>query len=155
MKKVLRIIPSIILYLLAITLLVYAIWVYNHCAEIVSQAIEMGQLDAVEGRYDIINFYMSSCGQYFIFAFLFAALGLVLQRKPVIVSDSAVSAPLAKEQVDDKILDGIDGDEETEDNAELNGEEEQEPGAMPVEEPDYKQYERPENEPDEAQKDKP
>ena len=162
LKKVLRLIPSFLLYLFSLALLVFAIWALTRSMEIVTQALEMGQIDSVEGRYDIINFLMSSCCQYFIYAIILAALGVILQRKPVVISDSAVSAPPAKEQAGDEDINGVSADKETEDNGfskvESDGDSEEKPDEElvgdSIEEPDYKQYERPKDKTDETNKDK-
>ena len=80
-KRVLRLIPSIILYICAILLAIYAIWSYTYCADVISEARAAGQLATSGNEYDIANFYMSYCGQYAAFALLVAAAGLLLQRK--------------------------------------------------------------------------
>jgi len=80
-KKIIHMIPSIILYIFAGLLAVYAIWAYSHCADIIKQVKAAGQLAASGNEYDIVSFYMGNCGQYFVFALLLAAAGLLLQRK--------------------------------------------------------------------------
>ena len=81
-KKIIHLIPSIFLYIFAGLLTAYALWAYNHCSEVISQARAAGQLAASGNEYDIASFYMGNCGQYFVFALLLAAAGLILQRKP-------------------------------------------------------------------------
>jgi hypothetical protein len=76
-KRAIHIIPSIIFYVFALLLVIYAIWAYSHCADIISQAKAAGQLVAKGNEYDIASFYMGNSGQYFIFALLLAAAGIL------------------------------------------------------------------------------
>jgi len=82
-KRIIQLIPSIILYIFAGLLAAYALWAYNHCADIISQARAAGQLATSGNEYDIASFYMGNCGQYAVFALLLAAVGLLLQRKRI------------------------------------------------------------------------
>jgi amino acid transporter len=104
-KKITHIIPSIILYAIAGLIAVYAIWAYSHSADIVSQARAAGQLAASGNGYDIASFYMGSSGQYFIYALLLAAAGLILQRKQQIPSEPAVSVNEPMVEANDNELD--------------------------------------------------
>lgn len=79
-KKIIQTIPSIILYVCAGLLSLFAIWAYMNCAGIISQAKAAGQLASAGTGYDIISFYMANCGLYFVFALLLAAAGLILQK---------------------------------------------------------------------------
>ena len=96
MKK--SIIPSIILYIFAVLLAVFAVWSFSYCAGIISEAVEYGQITFKDNIYDIVSFYIANCAQYFTFALLLAAAGLLLQRKqpaphmPGAVEESAESA---------------------------------------------------------------
>ena len=76
MKK--RIIPSVILFVFAVLMAVYAVWTIFYCADIVAQAIEAGSLEFKGFEYDIISFYMSYVAQYVAYALLLAAAGLIL-----------------------------------------------------------------------------
>jgi len=80
-KKALRLIPSIILYILAIALVAFAYWAYTQCSDIITQARAAGQLPTTGVAYDIASFYMVNCGLYFALAALMAACGLILQRR--------------------------------------------------------------------------
>ena len=107
-KKVIQLIPSIILYVIAGLLAAYAIWSLTYCADVISQAKAAGQLAASGNEYDIISFYMGNCGQYFIFSLLLAAAGLILQRKQHVTNiPSAVSSDLAKNNENDDELDEL------------------------------------------------
>ena len=81
-KSVIRLIPSIILYVSAALLAVYTIWSFVYCAGIISQAKAAGQLAASGNGYDIASFYIANCGQYAVSVLLLAAAGILLQRKP-------------------------------------------------------------------------
>jgi len=89
-KRIIQLIPSIIFYIFAGLLVAYAIWAYSNCAEIISQAKTAGQLSSNGNEYDIVSFYMGNCGQYFVFALLLAAAGIILQKKQNIPSGFAV-----------------------------------------------------------------
>ena len=80
-KKIIHIVPSIVMYIFAGLLGIYAIWSLTFCAGIISQAKAAGQLAVSGNEYDIASFYMGNCGQYFVFALLLVAAGLLLQRK--------------------------------------------------------------------------
>jgi len=76
MKKV----ASIIFYIFAALLLGYAVWAFSRSAEIISEAIEAGQITIGGNLYDIISFYMNNTGLYFVFALLLAGIGLLLHK---------------------------------------------------------------------------
>jgi len=82
-KRIIQLIPSIIFYIFAGLLAAYALWAYNHCSDIISQARAAGQLATSGNEYDVASFYMGNCGQYAVFALLLAAAGIILQRKPI------------------------------------------------------------------------
>ena len=79
MKK--SIIPSIVLYVFAVLLAVFAVWGFIRGTKIISEAVNAGQLVVGESLYDIVGFYMVNCAQYFVYALLTAAAGLILQRQ--------------------------------------------------------------------------
>jgi len=106
MNKILnkRNIPSFVLYAFALLLVIYAVWAYSHCADIISQAKAAGQLAASGNEYDIMSFYMGNCCQYFIYALLLAAAGLVLQRKQPITSiPEAIDTSIKNSEADDEL----------------------------------------------------
>ena len=82
MHKVLnkKFILSFVFYAISLLLAIYVIWSFTYCADIISQAKEAGQLAASGNEFDIISFYMGNCCQYFIYALLLAAAGLLMQR---------------------------------------------------------------------------
>ena len=104
-KRAIQIIPSIVLYVFSGLLLIYAIWSYAFCADIISQARAVGQLAAGGNEYDIASFYMGNCGQYIVFALLLAALWLILQRKQPAQNepDKAVAFLPGNEVTDDEL----------------------------------------------------
>jgi len=97
-----QVIPSIVLYVVAVLLMIYAIWSYTYCADIISQAKALGQLAASGNEYDIVSFYMSNCGQYVVFALLSAAAGLLLQRKQYVPEASETAAQPDENETDDE-----------------------------------------------------
>ena len=102
-----KMIPSIILYVFAGLLLIYSVWAYIHCADIISQAKAAGQLAASGNEYDIMSFYMGNCTQYVVYALLLAAAGLILQKKSPAVNVPAVSNPTVKNNTNDDELDEL------------------------------------------------
>ena len=105
-KRIRRIIPSIVLYIFTVLLVIYAIWSYKFCADIISQARAVGQLAASGNEYDIASFYMSNCGQYIVFALLLTAAGLILQREqPAKNEPIKVDTITAKNEAADDELD--------------------------------------------------
>ena len=109
-------IPSFVLYAFALLLVIYAIWAFTHCADIISQARAAGQLATSGNEYDIMSFYMGNCAQYFVFALLLAAVGLVLQRKQPITSIPEVTdAPNKNSEADDELDEFFNSADSTED----------------------------------------
>jgi amino acid transporter len=104
-KRVIQLIPSIILYVFAVLLVVYAIWAYRYCADIISQARAAGQLATSGNEYDIASFYMGNSGQYFIYALLLAAVGLILHKKQPTLINQIPSDNLTVKKVYDEELD--------------------------------------------------
>ena len=79
-KQKIYLVCGVILFIVAGLLLVYAVWSFVYCAGIISEAKASGQLAASGNGYDIVSFYMANCSQYFIFALLMTAAGLILQK---------------------------------------------------------------------------
>ncbi len=77
---------SIGLYLLAGLLFIYSIWAFVHCLRYIKAAISLGQLTAEGNEYDIVNFYMSNCAQYMVFAVLLFGIGWLLYKQTPILS---------------------------------------------------------------------
>ena len=115
MKK--SIIPSIVLYIFAVLLAVFAVWGFIRGTKIISEAVNAGQLIVGESLYDIVGFYMVNCAQYFVYALLMAAAGLILQRQRP-VPCGAASSELPGDVACDSEPDGEPDEAESEDNAE-------------------------------------
>jgi hypothetical protein len=96
-KQKLYFIFGIVLFVVAGLLLVYAIWSFTYCADIISDAKASGQLAASGNEYDIMSFYMENCSQYFVYSLLLAVLGLLLQKKEI-VGSQATSVAIHKTQ---------------------------------------------------------
>ncbi len=71
---------SIILFVLAGFLMIFAIWSSSKSISYISQMINQGQLAFSGNEYDIINFILSSCIQYAVFAVVLFSLGRILQK---------------------------------------------------------------------------
>ena len=81
MKNKIFLISSGIIFLAAGLLMLFTTWAFLQCKEIITQAKEAGRLATTGNEYDIMSFYMSNCGQYFIYTLLLAAVGLLLLKK--------------------------------------------------------------------------
>jgi len=105
-KRIVQIIPSVISYIFAGLLAIYAVWSYTYCADVISQARAAGQLASGGNEYDIVSFYMGNCGQYVVFALLLTAAGLILQRQqPAQNKSDKAAASIAKTEAADEELD--------------------------------------------------
>lgn len=102
MKKA-RII-SIVLFAFAGLLTIYSIWAFVHCQNYISKAMSSGQLVANGNEYDIVNFYVSNCVQYLVYAVLLAAMGYIT-AKSFMEKPGPLEAPAPKPQHDDNELD--------------------------------------------------
>ena len=121
-KRVVLLIPSIILYIVAGLVAVFAIWAYSHCADIISQARAAGQLVTSGNEYDIASFYMANSGQYFIYALLLAAAGLLLQRKQCLPIAPVPSTESSSEKRNDEELDDWFNEMDSAEQSEVKGE---------------------------------
>jgi hypothetical protein len=104
-KKISQIIPGIILFAFAGLLFIYALWSFAHCTDIISQAKAAGQLAAKGNEYDIASFYMGNCGEYFAFALLLAAAGILMQGKHHTTNRPGVANRSHKNEAADAELD--------------------------------------------------
>jgi hypothetical protein len=93
-KRLIQIMPSIILYTFAGLLIIYTIWSFVCCGDIITEAKAAGQLAASGNEHDIISFYMDNCGQYFVFSLLLTAAGFILLKKQPSLTEYE-AAPLA------------------------------------------------------------
>lgn len=104
MKRV-DFIISIILFVLAGMLIFYSIWAFTHCRSYINDAIQSGQLTVKGSEYDIVNFYMSNCGQYTIYAIISVVLGWLILRTPVYGKKISSDTNITIHQSDDSELD--------------------------------------------------
>jgi ABC-type antimicrobial peptide transport system permease subunit len=78
--KHIKIISSVF-YLLALMIFIYSVWALMRSVEVIAEAIEFGQITVEGNLYDIISFYMANTGEYFIYAFILAGIGLLLHTR--------------------------------------------------------------------------
>jgi hypothetical protein len=71
-------IVSIILYLLAGLFFIYAIWSAVNASQIISDAINANQLVVRGSEFEIVSFFMSSVGQFIVYAAVLFGLGRIL-----------------------------------------------------------------------------
>ena len=96
-KQKLHFIFGIVLFVVAALLLVYAIWSFTYCADIISDAKASGQLAASGNEYDIMSFYMGNCSQYFVYSLFLAVMGLLLHKREI-AGNQATSVVIHKTQ---------------------------------------------------------
>jgi hypothetical protein len=94
-----------IFYAIAALFLAFAVWAFTHSAEIISEAIEIGQITIAGNLYDIINFYMANTGQYFVFAFLLAGIGILLHKTEKTIPQSVERLSATERTQNDNELD--------------------------------------------------
>jgi hypothetical protein len=68
---------------LAGCLAIYAAWAYVQVQGTIQAAVDAGQLTLAGSEFDIASFYMTSSGQYAVFAIMLAALAWLILRRPV------------------------------------------------------------------------
>ena len=103
MKNKIYLFSSAIIFLAAGLLMTFTTWAFLKCKEIITQAKEAGRLATTGNEYDIMSFYMSNCGQYFIYTLLLAAVGLLLFKwQP---QEARVPVSNAKNNANDNELD--------------------------------------------------
>jgi len=88
---------SIILYVLAGLLIIFAIWSASQSIGYISEMISLGQLVFSGNEFDIINFIVNSCAQYVVFAVILIALGCILQKLQFCkssVSEEVIESPI-------------------------------------------------------------
>ena len=103
MKNKIFLISSVIIFLAAGLLMSFTTWAFFICRGVITQAKAAGQLTASGNEYDIVSFYMSNCGQYFIYTLLLAAVGLLLFKwQP---QEARVPVSNAKNNANDEELD--------------------------------------------------
>lgn len=71
---------SIILYVLAGLLTLYAAWAAVESHGYISSMMEQNQISVSGSEYDIVNFYMANSAQYVLFAVILGTLGWMLQK---------------------------------------------------------------------------
>jgi hypothetical protein len=122
MKKA-NFIISIALYVIAGFLVIYAIWAFSHNVDYIGGLISSGELTFAGNEYDIMNFYMSSCAQYAVYAIVLFALGWMMQKKESSKSDNATNLHTGDVKKDDGELDEwFQGEKEAEDSADMSRE---------------------------------
>lgn len=94
---------SIILYVLAGFLMIFAIWSSSKSISYITLMINQGQLVFSGNEFDIINFIISSCAQYVIFAVILIALGCILQKLQFCTSsiptEEVIESPIESSEV--------------------------------------------------------
>ncbi|RAR44618.1 hypothetical protein [Paenibacillus sp. MDMC362] len=73
-------VSSIILYVLAGLLTLYAAWAALESHGYISSMMEQNQISVSGSEYDIVNFYMANSAQYVLFAVILGTLGWMLQQ---------------------------------------------------------------------------
>ena len=91
MKKIIRWIVSIILYVLSIALFAYAIWAFIQSKAYIKGLIDLGQVVVEGSEYDIINYYMQGSASYIVYSVIFTVMGLKISN---VLDDKEKSKPI-------------------------------------------------------------
>lgn len=67
--------------------MVFGIWSLRNSASYISLMIKQGQLTFSGNEFDVINFVMTNCAQYIVFAIILFTLGWMSQKLKFIVSN--------------------------------------------------------------------
>jgi hypothetical protein len=109
-KKKLPVI-SIVLFVLAGLLVIYSIWAAIFTADIIKNAVAMGQLVFKGNEFEVVSFYMTNIAQYALFAVVLFALGWILwiispESKVEMVEEIEIglSEETLSEEVEDVVL---------------------------------------------------
>ena len=140
-KKTVEKVFSIVLFVVAVLMAIFAIWAVYSCADDISQAKASGQLPESGMLYIIVGYYMGNCAQYFAYALLLTAAGLLLLRKQPESnkSDDIICHVPNLAAIDDNADADADDDADDEDDTDEPGEwysEKSEPEAKQDEEDD-------------------
>ncbi len=88
-------------------LIIYSGWAFINCSNYIAEAMASGQLASSGSEFDIVNFYMTNCAQYVIFAILFVAVGWLLRKPSAMIREVPVkltaSASREKDNKDDDL----------------------------------------------------
>jgi len=97
---------SIILYVLAVLLAIFTVWSFINCTEIITEAIDAGQISYSGNMFEIISFYMANCAQNLVNTVLLVSVGLILQKKPYTSNNAILPAyPQETTENDDELED--------------------------------------------------
>lgn len=93
-------VTSIVLYVISAIILCYMIWTFTECHKYMQQMIAQGQITTSGNEFNIINYYMTNCAQYGLFAIVLIALGVIAQKidciKSSLTLNKKVGAPTVK-----------------------------------------------------------
>jgi hypothetical protein len=92
---------SIVFYTLSILVLAYVVWAFTYSYQTISEAIAAGQLIVKDNKFEIVNYYVTNCGQYFIYALLLFAAGW-LSREPQVVTDDTEEVAQTEQSEDNE-----------------------------------------------------
>lgn len=96
---------TIFLFVLAGLLILYSVWAIIQCHSYIAGAIAAGQLTVSGNEYDVVNFYMSSCAQYVLFAVILATLGWMFMRFTPVTAPNGKPHSVSKLQTDEELDD--------------------------------------------------
>lgn len=105
MKKIKLPVFTISIFVLAGMLILYSIWAIIQCHSYITKAVAAGQLTFNGNEYDVVNFYMTNCAQYVLFAVIFAALGWMFTRFTPMAVPSEKPDSVSKLQTDEELDD--------------------------------------------------
>ena len=117
---------SIVLFVIAGLLAIYTIWSFVNVLEYLKNIMQQQQITFKGNEYDIINTFVSSCGQYAFYAIVLAVLGWILQKmspvvepapefdeQDVFAEDEAIARDVSEEITVEEAVDQFDTSSET------------------------------------------
>ncbi|MFJ3387586.1 hypothetical protein [Lysinibacillus sp. NPDC086135] len=72
---------KITLFIIAMLFFLCSIWNFSENSKYLNTLVEQGQLEAISFNYEIVQFYLSSSGQYFVYAILIFVSAILLGRQ--------------------------------------------------------------------------
>lgn len=105
MRRVKFPVVSIVLYVLAGLLALYAIWAAIYSFKYISEMVASNQLVIKGSEFEVANFLMNNIAQHAVFAVILFALGRILQ-----VNQASSFEEIADEEIDEDIDEDTDAD---------------------------------------------
>ncbi|MDD1504966.1 hypothetical protein PVA17_19685 [Lysinibacillus sp. CNPSo 3705] len=81
---------KITLFFIAMLFFLCSIWGFFENSKYLNTLVEQGQLEAISFNYEIVQFYVSSSGQYFVYSILIFVSAILIGRKNNKIDNQAI-----------------------------------------------------------------